>query len=210
MGLETATYIADLNSSNPVGASDNVSQGDDHIRLIKATLLATFPNFTGEAVTKTEAELNEATGLAELGFQFKVKSADEQVSTSTTFQDDNHLTGFTLSTGKFYKVEGWIAVTSTTAADFKHCLTFTDTPSPYSFGHRGYNTVSGSLNVDTTPGTGTIIGFASSSTAYFHVIGFFQANGTDGGTCKYQWAQNSASGTTDVLEGSWLAITQLD
>lgn len=46
MGLETATYISGLNSANPAGA-DGKSQGDDHIRLIKATLLATFPNITG-------------------------------------------------------------------------------------------------------------------------------------------------------------------
>lgn len=43
MGLETATYISGLNSSNPDGA-DVRSQGDDHLRLIKATLLATLPN----------------------------------------------------------------------------------------------------------------------------------------------------------------------
>jgi len=46
MGLEAATYIDDLNSANPDGA-DGKSQGDDHIRLIKAVLLATFPNITG-------------------------------------------------------------------------------------------------------------------------------------------------------------------
>lgn len=42
MGLETATYISELVTSNPV-ASDNKSQGDDHLRLIKAALQATFP-----------------------------------------------------------------------------------------------------------------------------------------------------------------------
>lgn len=47
MALETATYIDDLDVSNPVGASDPKSQGDDHIRLLKAVLKATFPNATG-------------------------------------------------------------------------------------------------------------------------------------------------------------------
>lgn len=56
MGLETATYIDDLNSANPT-ASDNVSQGDDHIRLLKSTIQATFPNIDG-AMTMTQAELN--------------------------------------------------------------------------------------------------------------------------------------------------------
>lgn len=47
MGLEVATYVNDLNSGNPVGASDPKGQGDDHIRLIKAALKNTFPNAIG-------------------------------------------------------------------------------------------------------------------------------------------------------------------
>lgn len=43
MGLETATWISELTTSNPP-SSDNVSQGDDHIRLLKTVLQATFPN----------------------------------------------------------------------------------------------------------------------------------------------------------------------
>jgi microcystin-dependent protein len=43
MGLEAATYINDFTTTNPV-TSDNVSQGDDHLRLIKAALKTTFPN----------------------------------------------------------------------------------------------------------------------------------------------------------------------
>ena len=62
MGLETGTYISDLNSSNPVGASDSVSQGDDHIRLIKSTILASFPGVTG-AMTATHTELNFLDGV---------------------------------------------------------------------------------------------------------------------------------------------------
>jgi microcystin-dependent protein len=43
MGLETGTYIGDLNTSNPV-ASDKKNVGDDHLRLIKSVAKATFPN----------------------------------------------------------------------------------------------------------------------------------------------------------------------
>lgn len=43
MGLEAATYVSDLSASNPV-AGDLQSQGDDHLRLIKAVLQTTFPN----------------------------------------------------------------------------------------------------------------------------------------------------------------------
>ena len=62
MGLETATYISDLVATNPT-ASDAKSQGDDHIRLLKSTVKATFPNVTG-AVTATHTELNTVTAKA--------------------------------------------------------------------------------------------------------------------------------------------------
>lgn len=61
MGLETATYINGLVATNPVGATDPKSAGDDHLRLIKATLLATFAGITG-AVTATHTELNYVHG----------------------------------------------------------------------------------------------------------------------------------------------------
>jgi len=57
MALETGTYIDDLVATNPAG-TDAKSTLDDHIKLIKATLLATFPNITG-AMTKTHTLLNQ-------------------------------------------------------------------------------------------------------------------------------------------------------
>lgn len=48
MGLETATYIGDLVSTNPL-SGDFKSEGDDHLRLLKATLQATFPGLLGAA-----------------------------------------------------------------------------------------------------------------------------------------------------------------
>ena len=43
MPLEKGTFITDLVATNPEG-TDPASQGDDHLRLIKAVLRATFPN----------------------------------------------------------------------------------------------------------------------------------------------------------------------
>ena len=61
MGLESATYISDLDAANPL-STDLKSQGDDHLRLIKAALKATFPNVTG-AVTPTHTELGYVAGV---------------------------------------------------------------------------------------------------------------------------------------------------
>lgn len=45
MALESATYISGLVTTNPTG-SDSISQGDDHIRLIKTVLKNSLPNVT--------------------------------------------------------------------------------------------------------------------------------------------------------------------
>lgn len=47
MALEAATYVDGLVASNPVGATDPKSQGDDHIRLVKAVLKASLPHLIG-------------------------------------------------------------------------------------------------------------------------------------------------------------------
>src|SRR5574343_744985 len=61
MALESATYINGLVSTNPA-SSDAPSAGDEHLRLIKSTILATFPNITG-AVTPTHTELDYVDGV---------------------------------------------------------------------------------------------------------------------------------------------------
>ena len=43
MALENAAFVDGLVITNPTG-SDSISQGDDHIRLIKKVLKATFPD----------------------------------------------------------------------------------------------------------------------------------------------------------------------
>jgi microcystin-dependent protein len=57
MPVETFAFINSLDSSNPP-QTDGLAQGDDHLRGIKATLKAQFPNLTG-AVTATQAQINQ-------------------------------------------------------------------------------------------------------------------------------------------------------
>jgi hypothetical protein len=56
MGLETGTYISDLVATNPT-ATDGMKEGDDHFRLMKSVIQASFPNITG-AMTATHTKLN--------------------------------------------------------------------------------------------------------------------------------------------------------
>ena len=65
MGLESGppTYISQLNSANPT-TSDDVAEGDDHIRMIKAVLKNQFSGLTGTtAISSSEAELNILDGV---------------------------------------------------------------------------------------------------------------------------------------------------
>jgi Chaperone of endosialidase len=64
MGLESTTFIDGLVATNPT-SSDNANQGDNHIRLIKSALKATFPAVTG-AVTATHTQLNSVTSKLDL------------------------------------------------------------------------------------------------------------------------------------------------
>ena len=66
MALETATYISQLTATNPT-ASDPVSQGDDHLRLIKSVLQSQFTTLGAAAVTTTAAELNLLDGKTAVG-----------------------------------------------------------------------------------------------------------------------------------------------
>jgi len=65
MALESATYVSGLVTTNPSG-SDSISQGDDHLRLIKTVLKNTLPN-ADEAIngvhTGTSAPSPTTTGL---------------------------------------------------------------------------------------------------------------------------------------------------
>ena len=60
MGLETASFVSQLNGTNPV-STDGLAQADDHMRLIKTCLTNTFANMAG-AVTTDHSELNSLDG----------------------------------------------------------------------------------------------------------------------------------------------------
>ena len=90
MALESGTYIDSLVSTNPA-ATDGLAQADDHMRLIKATILASFPNITG-AMTATHTVLN--------GLDARVTSLEDAFTSGTKmlFQQTTAPTGWTKDT----------------------------------------------------------------------------------------------------------------
>ncbi len=81
MSLESATYISDLVATNPT-SGDAKNQGDDHLRLLKSTVKATFPNVSG-AVTPTHTELNFVDGVTS-AIQTQIDTKAPSISPSFT------------------------------------------------------------------------------------------------------------------------------
>jgi hypothetical protein len=85
MALESGTYINSLNASNPA-STDGLGQADDHLRLIKSTLLATLPNVAG-AVTADHTELSTLDGYTGTTADLNILSGAAAAGvTATEFQ----------------------------------------------------------------------------------------------------------------------------
>lgn len=96
MTVETSTYLSQLNSSYPA-AGDPKSEGDDHIRKIKANLLATFPNLTAAAVTPSTTELNYVAGVTsaiQTQLNAKAPTASPTFTGTVTIPAGASITGF--------------------------------------------------------------------------------------------------------------------
>jgi hypothetical protein len=77
MALETATFINELNVTNPTPA-DAKSQGDDHLRLIKSTIKNTFPNILG-AVVASHTALNYTVNVtSDIQMQFNNETTERK------------------------------------------------------------------------------------------------------------------------------------
>lgn len=83
MALESATYINGLVATNPT-STDNVSDGDNHIRLIKSTIKATFPNLTG-ALNATQTEIDDGVDIANAATSANTASAVVRRDSSGNF-----------------------------------------------------------------------------------------------------------------------------
>ncbi|MDE2415246.1 MAG: hypothetical protein KGM60_10855 [Comamonadaceae bacterium] len=74
MTVETALYPQQLNTALPA-STDFVSEGDDHLRLLKTVLKTTFPNVAG-AIAATDVQLGYVAGVTSpLQTQLNAKGA---------------------------------------------------------------------------------------------------------------------------------------
>lgn len=113
MALETGTYISDLVATNPA-AGDSKSQGDDHLRLVKAAVKATFPNLTG-AMTQTQNTINNTlSGPAFSAYKSSNQSVTTGVATKVTFDTEDFDTWGAFSSSRWTPgIEGYYDIAAT-------------------------------------------------------------------------------------------------
>lgn len=147
---------------------------------------------------------------------FKHKTADESVTSSTTFQDDDHLV-LPYAAGTTYILEGWLPQEGPTAGDWKMQFTFTGgTVTRFDFSSFGlgdgataaegnYKGVA-QLGATTSPSAGATQGTITSNWTPILLHGLLITSGA--GTLTLQWAQNASNASAVILKkGGWIRLT---
>ena len=210
MGLESATFLSGLVATNPIGATDPKSQGDDHLRLIKSVLLATFPNLNA-AVNATPAQLNLLVGqtlLFQPGFAYKAALTDR--NTTTALVNDPDLAGIALAVGThmFECVINYQTIT-TTAQGGKFAMAFSGTADIFNGFFEG-EPAGAYFCIGLDPiTTAQAAGANVNNTLYkLQFKGLIRV--TVAGNLSLQWAQNvSNANATRVDKGSFLRTQRM-
>src|SRR5687768_16117259 len=144
--------------------------------------------------------------------QIVIKTATESVTSSTTVQDDNHLS-MTLNANENYWLDGLIIIDGALAGDFRlQFVVPSGTIRWLANGPSSGATATTDL-VDRNWKAGsltTIIGTIASGTETMMPVSGIIRTGASGGTFKLQWAQGTSSATaTRVFIDSFLRVTRM-
>ena len=103
MALETATHIANLVSTNPAGG-DDLSQGDDHLRMIKQVLLTDLPlDAPATALGMNILKTSTASGVRDLIGATSTPYRNKIINGSlSTFQKNSFSTSLTNGASPIY------------------------------------------------------------------------------------------------------------
>lgn len=147
--------------------------------------------------------------------QTKVKTAEETRTSTTTFTDDNHLSGFALEAGAYYRFEMLFSYQHYQTPDFKYQFQFSNTPQTESgFYYAQYNPEN-TLNAEQQFArpvltSGAVINATDSFDIIIRIVGFFLANATTGGTLDFQWAQNTSDAQAiTARKGSFMKVEKI-
>lgn len=179
MALETATVIGDLNTANPAPA-DGKSQGDDHIRLLKTTIKATFPGVTG-VVLPTHTELNYVDGVTS-AIQAQLNNKANTATTPDFTYVDN--LSFSSSLPGQAGHAGETITTDGTVASWKDWAAYNDAYAPDVATAASPDIWTGTGGTKNITGTTTVTGFTAAPRAgakrkLIAVSGFAMSNGAN-------------------------------
>jgi len=198
MALETTSTISGLVSANPT-AIDAVSQGDDHLRLLKSVLKAQFPGAGGTGfsvpITATEAEINQLSGLIAGSIPSGTKMPFYQAAppvgwTATAIQNDSMMRVVTSATtgGTSGAGSGHSPILNSVVTSHTHVFTGT------AMGTHNHTTVAhdhaplgtsylilGATSNTTTVSAGSFLGYESNTASATVVVNAISA-GTPAGT----------------------------
>jgi hypothetical protein len=133
------------------------------------------------------------------------KAADETVNSSTSLQDDNHLTTAALDASSTYAFEAMIVSNSGTTPDIKYQWIEADGTFDFFYDDTASDTSSAFVNEGS--GADARLGIGSDVVASF--TGHITTAGA-GGAFKLQWAQNTSNaGATIVRAGSWIKTQKI-
>jgi hypothetical protein len=187
MALESATYIDGLIATNPL-ATDPRSEGDDHIRLLKAVLKATFPNIAG-AVNATHNQLNHMNGVTS-----NVQTQIDTINTQKPRMD--------IGTSMIFYMPGAPAGwTQDTAPGLNHAIRIVGTAGASTGGNHGFTTAFAQHTV-----TGTVDYHEltiSELPAHAHATEGFYVQGLDPAGAGFRVGGGSHSASTSSTGSGW-------
>lgn len=158
---------------------------------------------TGAAVFANSPALVTPTinGVTTLPTTVIVKSADESVTSSTTLQDDNHLT-LSVGANETWSFDLTLFHTGDTSGDLKLALAIPSGAAITWGAHgdisSGLGFFSGAFNGGGDGNVAALADFGASNFTIATVSGVL-ANSTNAGSLTLRWAQNSSSGTATTI-----------
>lgn len=174
---------------------------------------------TDEVVTAAMLNTHLRDNLLAVGpISKKYKTADESVTSSVTFQADDHLV-FPIAANEIWAVHYTLFYQAAAAGDLATAVVAPTGVAAGSWLGQIGSALATTDRLDTNMsvlavqglGTGNPTQMGSSGTA-FHVglLFAYVANGANAGNVELWWAQNASSGTATILKaGSWLLGTRL-
>jgi hypothetical protein len=156
----------------------------------------------GEFVTESIADTHIRDQLKATWHLISRKTADESLTSNTTFQDDNDLL-VTVAANEIWRCHWDFVVDAAAAGDMKIQWTFpsgTLHHSSLQYLNASDASVSAfSLSTASPSGSTTLAGISAGSPRLWQFETLF-LNGGSAGTLTLQWAQNTSSGTATIMK----------